>query len=106
LQADGGARAAAKAGQSVRFLGTVEVPPNAGKVVAIAWDFEGDGESEHHTPQFLREPQTKMNVAAQHVYAKPGTYFAVLRVFSQRDGDTGTRYALVENLARARVVVS
>jgi hypothetical protein len=45
-------------------------------------------------------------VRAVHAYARPGTYFPVLRAAVQREGDAATPYARVENLARARVVVS
>ena len=104
LQANGGVRANVSVNTPVKFSGTVEVPPGAGKVVAVEWDFEGIGEPQ--AKETLRTPQPSMRVSGEHAYAKPGTYFAVLRVFSQRQGDAKTPYARIQNLARARVVVS
>jgi hypothetical protein len=40
-----------------------------------------------------------------HTYPEPGTYFPVVRVTSQREGDRDTPYGLIQNLARVRVVV-
>jgi len=106
LQANGGVLAQAKVGEAVRFSGTIEVPPNAGKATAIAWDFTGSGEPDCRVPQSLAEPATQIEVDAENVYTKPGTYFPLLRVFSHRDADPAARHALVQNLARVRVVVT
>ena len=54
----------------------------------------------------LRTPQANAQVSSEYAYSKPGTYFAVLRVFSQRQGDAKTPYARIQNIARVRVVVS
>ena len=40
-----------------------------------------------------------------YTFSKPGTYFSVLRVSSQREGDTNIPYARIKNLASVRVVV-
>jgi hypothetical protein len=40
-----------------------------------------------------------------YTFSKPGTYFATLRVVSQRQGDANTPFARIENLDRVRVVV-
>jgi hypothetical protein len=106
LQANGGERAEVKVGQPVKFSGMIEVPPNAGKAIAVAWDCEGRGEPEGRAPQPLADPSPQIEVSTEHAYAKPGTYFPLLRAFSHRDGDPAARYGLVQNLARARVVVT
>ena len=54
----------------------------------------------------ITAPQARQSLSASHVYVKPGTYFAVLRVTSQREADPSTPYGRVQNLARVRVVVS
>ena len=38
-------------------------------------------------------------------YDQPGTYFAAVRVMSQRKGDLKDKYTLIENLDRVRIVV-
>ena len=42
LTVDGGVRADVGVGATVEFEAVIEVPPNAGTVVAVEWDFAGD----------------------------------------------------------------
>ncbi len=102
LRANGAIRAEVAVGQPVTLTATVEVPPNAGRVVAAEWDFEGVGTY----PVAERiDPAVLVSLSATYTFSRPGTYFPVLRATSQRQGDTQTPYARVQNLARARVVV-
>ncbi|WP_443486876.1 PKD domain-containing protein [Novosphingobium aerophilum] len=104
LAANGGALARIKAGTPVRLTATIEVPPGSGSVVSAEWDFEGDGTFE--APATLPAGnKAKATVSATHVYDRAGTYFAVLRAASQREGDRQTAFARIQNLARARIVV-
>jgi hypothetical protein len=103
LRANGGVRADVKVNQPVTFTAIIEVPPNAGKVVAAQWDFEGAGN--YPVAERLDIPQAVVSLSATHSYSKPGTYFAVLRAASQRRGDAKTPYGRIQNLARVRVVV-
>jgi hypothetical protein len=103
LLANGSARAETKAREPVALTAMIEVPPGAGKVVSAEWDFEGTGD---FTPAEISAPAERITVAASHAYAKPGTYFAVIRVGSQREGNAETAYGRVLNLARARIVVT
>jgi hypothetical protein len=102
LKANGGVRAAA--GQAVSFIASIEVPPNAGRVVAAEWDFEGTGD--FPSAQRIDTPEPLVQLSTSYTYAKPGTYFAVLRATSQREGDARTAYGRVQNIARVRVVIS
>ena len=104
LQVDGAARAAISVGQSVTFTATIEAPEGAGQIVAAEWDFEGLGADP--VSQDFGAPQTRVELSATHAYARPGTYYPVLRASSHRDGDARTPYALIQNIGRARVVVS
>lgn len=106
LNANGSKRAQVKTGQPVVLTATVEVPPHAGKLVKAEWDFEGTGKF----PAIgkFKTSKTKGSVVTlktNYVFSKPGTYFCVLRVSLQREGDTKTPYALIKNLERVRVVV-
>jgi PKD domain-containing protein len=103
LQANGGVRADVAVGETVTFTATIEVPPGAGKVVAAKWDFEGLGT--YPVAAQLATPQPHVQLSATHVFSVPGTYFAVLRAVSQRQGDTQTPYGRIHNIARVRVVV-
>lgn len=69
----------------------------------VEWDFEGTGGYPAATPTnnpFLN------GLTMKHTFTKPGTYFATVRVTSQREGDTSTPFTRVQNLDRVRVVVT
>ena len=103
LQANGGVRAEVSAGETVTFAATIEVPPGAGKVVAAEWDFEGLGNYPDNAK--IDIPEALVSLSATFIFAKPGTYFPVLRATSQRQGDMQTPYGRIQNLARVRVLV-
>jgi len=103
LKANGGLRTDVAVNEPVNFSATIEVPANAGKVVAAEWDFEGTGN--YAAAEAVETPQALIQLSAVHSYSTPGTYFPVLRAASHREGDTGTPYCRVQNLSRARVVV-
>ena len=46
-----------------------------------------------------------VSINAAYTFTKTGTYFPVLLVASQRDGDTKTPFTRIYNLARVRGVV-
>jgi hypothetical protein len=107
LAANGSDRADVAIGETVQFTGTAEVPPEAGSLVAAEWDFEGAGDypvSERlHTGDGTL---SRVTVTTSHAFGEPGTYFPVLRVTAQRQGDPKTSFGRVQNLARVRVVVN
>jgi len=106
LKANGGEKAAIKAGEPVSFTAEVELPSNTGKIVAAQWDFESAGtfpEAGKFTPG--DNNGSHVTVKATHTFSKPGTYFTTLRVASQRQGDATTPYTRIQNLERVRVVV-
>lgn len=103
LRANGSARAEVKVGEPVQFSATVEVPDGMGKIVAAEWDFASP--SAYHAAD-LATRQTRLQLEATHRYERPGTYFAVLRVSAQREGNGETPFCRIQNLARVRVVVS
>jgi len=106
LAANGGIRAEVGVGQPVSFTGTIEVPPDTGKVVRAEWDFEGAGDYPVTGQIKLADAAgTRATVTTTYAFARPGTYFPALRAASQRLPDP-TPYAQIENLARVRVVVT
>ncbi|MFN8355112.1 MAG: PKD domain-containing protein [Spirosomataceae bacterium] len=103
LKANGKERADIAVNKAVTFIATVEVPPNTGSIVAAEWDFEGAG-------TFPVKAQIQKNgklvtLKTTHTFSKADTYFPTLRVASQRDGDSKTPFARIQNLERVRVVV-
>ncbi len=101
--ANGAARTEVAAGQPVSFTGTIEAPPGTGHVIKAEWDFEGKGD--YPVSAAIAGGSAKATVATSYSFARPGTYFAVLRGYSQRADAKGTPFARIRNLARARVVV-
>ena len=104
LTVEGGDRADLTVGQPVNFATTIETPPGAGDVVDAEWDLEGVGQYPVRADIATIGPSVRLG--ATHTYDQPGTYFAALRVTSQRDGDPDTTHTRIQNLARVRVVVS
>jgi hypothetical protein len=104
LKANGSARAEVRTDESVTFSATIHVPSGAGQVVGAEWDFEGVGN--YHVTEQIATPQATISFSAAHAYDKPGTYFAVLRATSQREGDARTCHGRIQNIARVRVVVT
>ncbi|MDB5968689.1 MAG: hypothetical protein JWQ90_1139 [Hydrocarboniphaga sp.] len=102
LKANGGERAEVAVGELVRFTANIELPAGAGMVVAAEWDFEGAGTYPTAEPI---TPLPRLQLSAGQAYSRPGTYFAVLRATSQRQGDAQTPFGRVQNIARVRVVV-
>ncbi|MQY17717.1 PKD domain-containing protein [Nocardia macrotermitis] len=103
LTAEGTDRAEITAGQRVRLQATAQVPPDAGTIVGLAWDFDGSG-AFTETSEFT--PHTTITVERDHVFTTPGTHFVTARVAAHPDGDPASPYARIENLARVRIIVT
>ena len=90
-------------GVPVEFTVTADVPPGAGAIVRVDWDFESTGTY----PVQLRidAPRSHLVSSVTHTFTEPGQYFAVVRVTAERNGDPDAVYGLVPNLARVRVTV-
>ncbi|KAK2471228.1 hypothetical protein H9L39_17459 [Fusarium oxysporum f. sp. albedinis] len=98
----GAKRADVRKGTTVNFKIRVEVPPGAGKVVSVEWDFEGNG---NYVKKDFGRVRSKVETSVSYTYSKSGTYFPSVRVSSHREGKVHTPYALAANLGRGRVVV-
>lgn len=102
-RANGGVRAEVAAGETVSFSADAAVPPGAGRIVAVDWDFDGSGTYPMHHE--LDGTLGEGTFSTTHAYAEAGTFFATARVTSHRHGDVTASNCLVENLDRVRVVV-
>jgi hypothetical protein len=104
VRANGAVSTAVATGDDVDLAVTAEVPPNAGTIVAVEWDFDGQG-----TFPFRHEVDGSdgaVILKTRHAYSQPGTYFATARVFSQREGDVEAEFRRIQNLAAARITVT
>ncbi|MFJ7005183.1 Tat pathway signal sequence domain protein [Pseudomonas putida] len=92
-----------RSGEPVTLTGTITLPANVGKVVAVEWSATSEGPFERSSLKQI--PDGDFQVRNVVRYTTPGTYYPVLRVTTQRQGDAQTPFALVRNLDRLRVVV-
>jgi hypothetical protein len=99
---DGADSTAIDQGQSVTLRVMCEVPPDTGVIVAVDWDLDGTGSFATHE-EF--DPAPAVTVERQWSPNARGTWFPVVRVASERHGDKASRFARIQNIARARVVV-
>jgi hypothetical protein len=103
VQANAAARSDVAVGEPVTFTGTIAVPPGTGSIIAAQWDFDGAGT--FPVSSNVSKGAKATTVSITRAFDKPGTYFPVLRGISQREGDTLSPYARIQNLGRVRVVV-
>ena len=81
------------------------MPDKAGSLTFVEWSFEGETDFPEKGKWQLKDNGQRGTAKAVHVYEKPGTYFAVVRVMSERNGDKGAPFTQIRNIDRARVVV-
>lgn len=106
LKASAGKRADVKVGEPVNFTAVIEVPQKTGRIVAAQWDFEGKGTFDvlgKLIPD--NENVNRVTLKTSYKFSKAGIYFVTLRAISQRQGNTKTDFARIQNLDRVRVVV-
>ena len=125
LLANGEKCAHVKTGECVRFTVDVQVPENAGDVTEILFSpaekIQAPADSGAIAHVTLGQemwdkalPFGKGNQGSVHTahaetmasYDQPGTYFATVRIASNRRGDASDLYTQVLNLDRVRVIVS
>lgn len=102
LLVNGKKRVDIKVGKSVVLKVTADLPKNTGKIIAVEWDFEGESTFKEKS---VIKPGLQLTAKVKHKFLKSGTYFPVVRVTSQREGDANVLYARIQNLDRVRVVV-
>lgn len=106
LTSKGSKKVEVKKGRKVNFLAIVELPKNTGKIVSAEWDFEGQGKFDVKQNEIIYDSKTGFySIKMTHKFTKTGTYFATVKVASQRNGDDKTRYGKIQNLDRVRVIV-
>jgi uncharacterized protein YfiM (DUF2279 family) len=104
VTANGGELTEVGVGETVTLAVTAEVPPGAGGIVEIRWDFDGSG-----TYPFAHDAidgsASKLSLTTTHFYDRPGTYFVTARVNAHRNGDVAATQCRIETIGQARVVV-
>jgi hypothetical protein len=106
LAANAGEIAVMAVGEPVEFEGTIQLPPQTGKVAYAEFDLDGSGSFTKNVelePGADADPAVRVKLA--HRFERPGTYFVVLRASANRRGDPKDAFVLIKNLARVRVIV-
>jgi hypothetical protein len=103
VSANGGIKAEIRKGDSVNLRLEAEVPPGAGSVILVEWDFDGSGS--YPVRHRLEDRQARVEMSTSHTYDNTGVYFVTARVTSHRQGDPDATSCRVENVAAARVIV-
>ena len=85
-----------KAGEEVCFETSVDIPPAGGDLKGLEYSFEGEQDYPY------AGTAESGGLKACHTYSKPGTYYPVVRVVTNR---TDNPYTKLQNLDRACVVV-
>ena len=104
VTANGETRTEAKVGEAVNLEVHGEVPPGAGTIIDVEWDFDGTGTWPERAAG-IDGTAAEVSLTTTHTYERPGSYFVTARVTSHRDGDTKATSRRVENVASARVIV-
>jgi hypothetical protein len=104
VTANDSSRTEVKVGEEVRLNVHGEVPPKAGTIVGVKWDFDGSG-----TYPFAHDVDgtaSRVDLSTTHSFERPGTYFVTAMVESHREGDVKATSRRVPNIASARVIVN
>ncbi|KAF5605096.1 hypothetical protein FPANT_1273 [Fusarium pseudoanthophilum] len=102
LSVNGSKRVEVKTGTTVTFTVRVEVPPGAGKIVSLEWDFEGTGD---FVKKSFGDVAQTVETTVYYTYSRKGIFFPSVRAASHREGRKDSLYALSSNLGRVRVSV-
>ena len=110
LSANGQKCLRVRAGEVFTLRAEAVLPEHAGSVVAMEYDFHDDRGIPAATPVFdvkgTFAPTEKGAVSElSWRYDQPGTYFAAVRVSTQREGNANDIFTRVWNLDRVRVIV-
>ncbi len=104
VAANGRTRCEVGTGETVTLTVEAEVPPGAGTILSVEWDFDGAGTYEYRHDG-VDGTASQVHLEARHTYDRPGVYFATARVHSHREGDMQAENRRIPNLAQARVIV-
>ena len=105
LLANDTVKAVVNVNEEVEFTSHIQVPASTGKIVSVEWDFEGKGD--YPVKEELGEElKSETTIKRSYHFKSPGTYFVTVRVASQREGNTFSPFARIQNLERVRVVVT
>ena len=114
ITANGSKCAHVQVGEEVHFEIDVQLPEGTGEVTGIemadqeyssnVFDVEFPAQLEYQ--RYVKNGIHGAKAVAISTYDKPGTYFATVRVRTNRNGDPNAIYFQILNLDRVRIVVA
>jgi len=104
ITVNGGSRAEVEVGEAVTITAQADMPPGAGTIVSLEWDYDGAGVYPDKDDT-VDGTEVSLSRTVTKAYDAPGTYYVTALVHSHRDGDTAATTRRIPNLAQARVVV-
>ncbi|CAB4362472.1 MAG: tannase/feruloyl esterase family alpha/beta hydrolase [Actinobacteria bacterium] len=105
VAANGVLRAEVKVGEPVQLVVKATVPPGAGTIVEVLWDFDGSGTYPFRHDE-VDGSRSTLTLSTTRTYDTPGTYFVTARVNSHRAGELNGVLDRIETIGQARVVVN
>lgn len=105
LMANSSKCAYVKKGEEVTFVAEAEVPDRAGALTFIEWSFEGESDFPIKGEFELSDGGKKGITKMVYRFENSGTYFVVVRVKAERNGDKNALFTQIRNIDRVRVVV-
>src|SRR6202042_1345280 len=91
VRANDSLAAEVRVGEPVTLSVHAEVPPGAGTIVAVDWDFDGTGTYGFHH-EAIDGTAEKIDLSTTHQFDRPGVYFVTALVHSHRDGDVAATF--------------
>jgi hypothetical protein len=104
VTANGSKLAKVRVGETVELTVSAEVPPGAGTLIAVEWDFDGSG-TYPFSHAHIDGSATSTSLTTSHTYDRPGTYFVTSLVSSHREGNVAATARRIPNLDQVRVEV-
>ncbi|WP_407494343.1 PKD domain-containing protein [Elizabethkingia anophelis] len=90
-------------GKKIKLKASVDLPAKTGSIVSVEWDFDGKGT--FGTKGKFKKRLGGAKASISHRFTEPGIYFVTVRAISERNGNTTTPFARIQNLDKVRVVV-
>ena len=85
-----------RAGETVTFEVSVEIPEGCGVLTNVEWSFEGEKDY---------PVKTGKQTTAEHTFGKPGKYVVAVRTYNERKGDDQTPFTQIRNIDKMVVTV-
>jgi hypothetical protein len=104
VDANGSERADVRVGEEVTLRVHAEVPPGAGTIIGVKWDFDGSGS--YPFAHDVDGTASAVELTTTHSWDRPGTYFVTALAESHRSGKVDAASCRIPNLASARIVVT